>query len=432
MSGSAIDLVGARVWTGVDESPIDDGFVSIRDGRIVAVGAGRPNEPRTDGVDVVELRGHTVIPGLTDAHVHLTTASSHVRPVDNAQYRALTTNPTKLLHGVRNAMRALAAGFTTLRVMGHRDVGEPELRDFIDEGLLVGPRMLVAPWVVSMTGGRGDLFWPATVTRDPLDTADGVDEVRKMVRLQRKRGADFIKVTASGGNLSGGDKPHWPNYTQKELRVLVEEAHDYDLRVAAHAHSVEGVLRAVRAGVDTIEHGSFIDRECIDLMLERGTYLVPTLAISEWVLDRGERGSVSPEGLKKIEAAKEAHHASFRAAVDAGVQIVMGTDSTGTICPFGEHARELELYVAAGMSPAQALRTATSTAAQALGIDDEQGTITPGKVADLVVVEGDPLTDIGLLRGGGIRRVLRRGRDVTDPWPGVTEQMRHELTFFRE
>jgi imidazolonepropionase-like amidohydrolase len=425
---ATFDLAEVRVWPGDKGAVLERGYVSIRDGLIAGVGRGRPARPATM---TIELPGHTVIPGLVDAHVHLTTVSSHMKPVDNAQYRALTSEPTKLLHGIRNAMRALAAGFTTLRVMGHRGVGEPELREFIDEGLLIGPRLLVAPWVISMTGGRGDLFWPATIVRDQLDTADGVDEIRKMVRLQRKRGADFIKVTASGGNLSGGDKPYWPNYTQAELAALVEESHDYELRVAAHAHSAEGVRRAVRAGVDTIEHGSFIDRECIDLMLENGTYLVPTLAIGEWVMDRGVQGSVNAEGLAKIERARERHHESFREALDAGVPIVMGTDSTGTIAPFGHHARELELYVELGMSPADALRAATSTAARALGIDKEQGVIAAGKVADLIIVEGDPLKDITLLRRGGVRKVYRRGVDVTDPWPLVNAAMRDEGAFFQ-
>jgi len=427
---SSFDLVGARVWIGESAESIEHGHVSVRNGLIAAVGPGAPAAEA--GIPVVDGAGRTVIPGLADAHVHLTTTSRHVAPVDNAAYRALTDGPTKLLHGIRNAMRALAAGFTTLRVMGHRDVGEPQLRDFVDDGLLVGPRMLVAPWVVSMTGGRGDLFWPATVERDPLDTADGIDAVRRMVRLQRKRGADFIKVTASGGLLSGGDRAHWPNYTLDELRTIVDEAHDYDMRVAAHAHSSEGIRRALLAGVDTIEHGSFIDDEGIDLMLRSGAWLVPTLAINDWVVAHGERGSVTAEGLAKAKAAMRTGWDNVRKAWEAGVPIAMGTDSTGTICPFGEHARELELYVEAmGMTPAQALTTATRGAAEALGIADEQGTIAVGKAADLVVVEGDPLQDVSLLRSGGIRTVYRRGRDVTDPWPGVSEQLRAEGAFFR-
>jgi imidazolonepropionase-like amidohydrolase len=328
-------------------------------------------------------------------------------------------------------MRALAAGFTTLRVMGHRDVGEVELRHFIDSGFLPGPRLKVSSWPISMTGGRGDLFWPSSLPRDPWDTADGIEECRKVVRLQRKLGADFIKVTASGGMLSSGDRPHWPNYTVDELRVIADEAHTYDMRVAAHAHSTSGIKRSLAAGIDTIEHGSFLDDECIEMMLERGTYLVPTLAINDWILSRGRSSGAQADGIAKLERAGRAQLDSLQKAIAAGVKIAMGTDSTGTICPFGQHARELELYVQAGMSPAAALATATGVAAQALGLEDEQGTIDVGKIADLVVVDGDPTVDISLLRRpGGIRRVYRAGVDVTDPWPLVTDAMRGEEKLF--
>jgi imidazolonepropionase-like amidohydrolase len=428
MMRGSLDVVNARIWTG-DGRLIESGTLQIRDGRIRSV-TDMPQQSSSDA-PALDAAGATVIPGLMDAHVHLTTASSHTKPVDNATYRALATNPAKLLNGVRNSMRALASGFTTLRVMGHRDVGEPELRDFIDSGELTGPRLRVAPWVVSMTGGRGDLFWPSTIERSELDTADGVDGVRKMVRLQRKRGADFIKVTASGGTLSAGDRPHWPNYTEVELRALSEEAHDYDLTVAAHAHSIEGVMRAVRAGVDTIEHGSYIDERCIELMLEHRVHLVPTLAISDWVIARGQSGSVTAEGLDKMKASRDKHMETFIAAVDAGVSIAAGTDSTGTICPFGHHARELELYVEAGLSPEFALTAATRTASEAIGVDDVAGTLAPGKSADFLIVEGDPLQDITLLRGGGLRQVFKDGIDVTDPWPTVMEAMAAEPSLFR-
>lgn len=415
MSGDLV-LTHADVWTGLEDVPRRDVTIRVVGGRIVSVDNGATADP-----EAVDLGGGIVVPGLIDAHVHLTTASQHSVPVDNAVYRALVPGPEKLLHGLRNSMRALAAGFTTLRVMGHRDVGEAQLRDFVDSGLLPGPRLLVAPWPISMTGGRGDLFWPATAVREPEDTADGIEECRKMVRLQRKRGADFIKVTASGGMLSSGDRPHWPNYTQDELTVIAEEAHTYDLRVAAHAHSAEGIKRSLRAGIDTIEHGSFLDDECIELMLDRGAYLVPTLSINDWIVRRQEASGASADGIAKLREAGTYQVESLRKAVNAGVKVAMGTDSTGTICPFGEHARELELYVEAGMSAVGALRTATVAAAAALGIEAEVGTVEPGKIADLVVVAGDPTADIGLLRSpGGIKRVYREGIDMTDPWPALS------------
>ncbi len=418
---SDLILTNLDLWTGLDDAPLPEMTVRVVDGRISAIEEGAVTEP-----GAVDLGGATVIPGLVDAHVHLTTTSILSKPTDNAIYRALTPEPEKLLHGLRNSMRSLAAGFTTLRVMGHRGVGEVQLRDFIDGGLLPGPRMLVAPWPISMTGGRGDLFWPATAPRDPEDTADGIDECLKMVRLQRKRGADFIKVTASGGMLSAGDRPHWPNYTFDELRAITEEAHTYDMRVAAHAHSAEGIKRALRAGFDTIEHGSFLDDECLELMLASGAHLVPTLAITDWILRSQEASGASPEGIAKLRDAGRRQTEAFQRAYAAGVPVAMGTDTSGTICPPGQHAREMELYVQAGLTPAQALRTATVVAAEALGVDAEIGSIEVGKVADLVAAAGDPTQDIGLLRRpGGIAKVYRAGRDVTEPWPALSPMLDH-------
>jgi imidazolonepropionase-like amidohydrolase len=412
-TGSVI-LTNARLWDGTGTPVQPQVTIRVTDGIITSVDAGLAQP----GEQAVDLGGATVIPGLTDLHVHLTTSSDRTRPVDNALYRTLTTKPEKLLHGIRNAYRSLAAGFTTLRVMGHRDVGELELRNFIDAGLLPGPRMKVSAWPISMTGGRGDLFWPATIAREQWDTADGIDAVRTVVRMQRKAGADFIKVTASGGMLSSGDKPHWPNYTAAELAAIVEEAHTYDMRVAAHAHSEEGIRRCLAAGMDTIEHGSFLTQELAEQMAAQGTFLVPTLAINQWILDRGKDSGASPEGIAKLEGARRRQAESVQMAMAAGVRITLGTDSTGTICPLGHHARELELLVDVGMTPQDALTAATRTAAEALGTTETAGTIEPGKAADLVVVNGDPTGDIGLLRKpGGITSVYLGGINVTDPWP---------------
>lgn len=427
MTGGSVVLTNARLWDGISDHAVSDVTVRVDDGLIRAIDARPPDSE----AGVVDLHGATIVPGLTDLHAHVTTSSERSMPVDNAIYRTLTPNPEKLLHGIRNMLRSLAAGFTTLRVMGHRGVGEPQLRDFIDQGLIIGPRLKVAPWPISMTGGRGDLFWPASVERDPVDTADGVDACRKMVRLQRKLGADFIKVTASGGMLSGGDRPHWPNYTVAELSAIAEEAHTYDMKVAAHAHSAEGVKRSLMAGIDTIEHGSFLDDECIEMMVARGAFLVPTLSINRWILERGKRTGVTGSGLAKVEEAGRRQVESVQKAISAGVKIALGTDSTGTICPFGHHALELELYVECGMTPVEALATGTRVASEALGLEHEQGTVTPGKIADLVVVDGDPTVDITLLRKpGAILHVYRRGVDVTDPWPFVTAAMRDEENLF--
>lgn len=412
-------IENVAVWRGRGEHVETAMAIRIENGRIAAIA---PTGTLSAGpqATVVDGTGATAIPGLCDVHVHLATNSDYGRIVDNATYRALVPGTKKLLHGVRNGLRALKAGVTTLRVMGHRESGDVELAAMIERGLIPGPRLLVAPWVISMTGGRGDLFYPAAWPRQYLDTADGIEECRKVVRLQRKLGAGFIKVTASAGVLSADDKVHWPNYTVEELKVIVSEAHDYDLKVAAHAHSTEGIKRALLAGVDTLEHGTNLDDECIAMMVEQGTWLVPTLAITDSLLRRGAASGARAEGLAKLEIARANQSRSILKAIAAGVKIAMGTDSSGNLCRFGEHARELELYVELGMTPAKALETATSAAAEALDLAGEIGTLDAGKCADIVLVNGNPLQDIYLLqREGGLRRVYRNGIDVTDPWPAV-------------
>ena len=419
MIGREIIIDDVALWRGKGETVEPGMAIRLANGRIAEIARKGTIAVPADS-EFVDGAGTTAIPGLCDAHVHLTTNSDYRKVVDNATYRALVPGAEKLLHGIRNGLRALAAGVTTLRVMGHRDSGDVELASMIERGLIIGPRLLVAPWVISMTGGRGDLFYPAAFPRQPLDTADGVEECRKVVRLQRKLGAGFIKVTASAGVLSADDKVHWPNYTVEEMRTIVSEAHDYDLKVAAHAHSTEGIRRALLAGVDTLEHGSNLDDACIELMLKQGTYLVPTLAIMDSLARQGAATGASAQGLAKLEIARENQSRSIRKAIAAGVKIVMGTDSSGTLCRFGEHARELELYVELGMTPAQALETATSVAAEALGLASEIGTLEVGRAADLVLVNGNPLKEIGVLREpSGLAHVFKGGVDVTRPWSAL-------------
>lgn len=411
-------ITNVALWRGRGDTVETSMSLFLSEGKIAAIGP--KGSLKAESATVIDGAGMTAIPGLIDAHVHLCTNSDYAKVVDNAIYRALVPGTEKLLHGIRNGLRALKAGVTTLRVMGHRDSGDAELASMIERGLIPGPRLLVAPWVISMTGGRGDLFYPAAFPRQPLDTADGIEECRKAVRLQRKLGAGFIKVTASAGVLSADDRLHWPNYTIDELKVIVSEAHDYDLKVAAHAHSTEGIRRALLAGVDTLEHGSNLDDASIEMMVKQGTWLVPTLAIVDSLIRNGTATGVRPEGLAKLEKARADQAQSFGKAMKAGVRIAMGTDSSGTLCRFGEHARELELYVELGMAPGKALETATSAAAEALGLAAETGVIETGKYADIVLVNGNPLADIYCLRKpSGIARVFSRGVDVTEPWPAL-------------
>lgn len=263
-----------------------------------------------------------------------------------------------------------------------------------------------------MTHGHGDLFYPPYTPRRRWDTADGVEECRKVVRLQAREGADFIKVMASGG-MARGEQPHWPNYSVAELTAIVETAHDLDLRVAAHALSIEGIRRSLEAGVDSIEHGSYLDRDAAAEMADRGTFLVPTMAFNDWCQREGTLRGLTEQGVEDLRDAHDRTLESFAMAREAGVRIVMGTDSSGTLCPFGAHARELELYVNYGMTIDEALATATRNAAQLLDRPD-LGALRAGAAGDVVVVEGDVLSDISLLaQTANIRHVVRAGRDLS-------------------
>lgn len=410
MTSDDIVIDGGLVWAGPGER-YEQGLVHIRSGSVVYAG------PRTDHhvppqTPRVDATGCTVLPGLIDAHVHLTTNSDHRRVVPSDVFRGQVTESAKLLHGIRHAHRALAMGVTALRVMGHRGAGELELRDFIDDGLLVGPRLLVAPWWITMTNGHGDLFYPPYTPRRRWDTADGVEECRKLVRLQARAGADFIKVMASGG-MSKGERPHWPNYTVAELTTIVETAHELDLRVAAHALSAEGIRRSIAAGVDSIEHGSYLDEESAAQMADRGIVLVPTMSFNDWCRREGVHRGLTAEGVAELSEAHDRTIEAFARARDAGVRIAMGTDSSGTLCPFGAHARELELYVEHGMSVEEALSTATVNAAALLD-RPHWGSLRAGSAGDAVVVLGNVLDDVGLLRRPShIKHVITAGRDVS-------------------
>lgn len=413
MQSNAIAIVGGNVWPGSGPDLLPDHTVVADGDRIVSVG---PRESAAVPADakVIDARGLTVIPGLSDAHVHLTTNSDESHVEDNSGYLNTTPPQEQALHGIRNALRALCAGFTTIRVMGLRDAGEVEYRDFIKRGLLLGPRMFVAPWWITMTGGHGDLFFPRSRVRKQWDTADGPDEVRRLVRIQARQGADFIKVMASGGVMSNGDDPSWPNYSVDELRVIVEEAHSMDMSVAAHAHSAEGVRRCLAAGVDTIEHGIFMGPDELAQMKETGTFLIPTMSINNWLANHSQNRGAGEGNLDKVRRVVGQQREMVQRAFEMGVKIVMGTDSSGDLCPFGENARELELYAEIGMPPYRALETATVGAAEMYRRAGELGVLAPGAVADAVVIDGDPLSDIGVLRRtGAVRHLIKDGADLS-------------------
>jgi imidazolonepropionase-like amidohydrolase len=352
------------------------------------------------------------MPGLIDGHVHLLSYAGHGRS-DIHLWNVTTFVEEQTLHAAANALTALRCGVTTLRDMaGSRP--EVAVKHAIDDGVLDGAR-IVASGFVGMTAGHGDLFCPAAIDRRLWQPADGPHECRKLVRQYARDGVDFIKICTSGGVLSVGDRSEWRNFTMEETLAIVDEAHALGKRVAAHAHTRSGIRQALEAGVDTLEHGSDLDDELIELLLRNDTWLCPTLSISEFILTRGAARGVPQASLDKARAMRERQIASVRRAWEAGARIFMGTDSCNTMA-FGAHAWELELMQRdMGMSPMDALVAATAGAAEALDIAHLTGQLAAGFAADILIVQGDPLADLSLLRDPeNIIGVYREGRLVVD------------------
>jgi imidazolonepropionase-like amidohydrolase len=380
-------FAGGRVFDGTGAPPAD-GDVAIEDGRIVAVG------PGLDGDEAVDVSGGAVLPGLFDCHVHVMVAHVDVWRVVQTPFSY------RFYEAIGNLEATLATGITTVRDGGGADLG---LKKALEDGLVRGPRLLISLSMISQTGGHSDAWQPSGYSiqlfprhaglPDPI--VDGPHEMRRKVREIVRNGADVIKVATSGGVMSPRSRPESAHFRPEELDVLVAEARAAGRDVMAHAQSAEGIKNAVRAGVRSIEHGIYLDDEAIALMLERGTYLVPTLVAATGILDAAAAGAaISDAVLAKAREVVDAHGDSFRRAVAAGVKVAMGTDSAVT--PHGQNLRELELMAGHGMSPQAVLAASTSVAAALLRLDGELGTLEPGKRADLVVVDGDPLDFAGL------------------------------------
>lgn len=399
MSASAwaeTTVLRAKAYLDVEAGEIvSPAVVVIEDGRIVAVNPGSV----PDGGRTIDLGDLTLVPGLTDLHTHLTLDIEG----DWVNARVKTLPADWALRGARNAKRTLHAGFTSVREAGSGGFTDVSLMHAIDRDFVEGPRITPVGHALSITGGHCDItgFSPGILETGPrTGAADGVAEVLKAVRYQIKHGAKAIKICATAGVLSFEGPVGAQQYTEEEMTVIADEAHRHGLIVAAHAHGSAGILAAVRAGIDTIEHGSILTDEILDLMKQKGTTLVPQL----YLLDSIDRASLPPPILAKFDDLAPKMRVSFQKALDSGVKIAFGTDSG--VFPHGDNAKELTARVKAGMSPIETIRGATIYAADVLGFDD-RGAIKAGLLADIIAVEGDPLGDISTLEN--VRFVMKGG-----------------------
>jgi imidazolonepropionase-like amidohydrolase len=381
----------AHLFDGKSDSVVSPGVVVVQDGKLIAAGS-KVTEPA--GAEVIDLGNATLLPGLMDAHTHLTSEASGDWKKDELDGFKKPI-PEIAIEATVYAKRTLMAGFTSVRDLGSSDLIDIGLRNAIDAGAVPGPRMLVAVHAISARGGHCDGtagYRPGLLKEPGIEdgVADGPDQIRAAVRFNAKHGANVIKVCASGGVLSLADKVDSPQLTQAELDALVSEAHALGRKAAAHAHGAEAAKRAIRAGIDSIEHGSFVDDEGLDLMKQKGTYFVYTPVLC--IMDRLAKAGAPPNILAKAKAATAAAEKTIKRALAKGVKVAFGSDAA--VCPHGSQVAQFADLVRVGMKPLAALRTATSVDAKLLDVDDRLGTLEAGKLADVIAVPGDPSTDI--------------------------------------
>jgi imidazolonepropionase-like amidohydrolase len=371
--------------------------IIVENGKIVSIGTTVGEASAT----VVDLSDKTVLPGLIDAHTHLTMNPSF-------GYSTLGISvPREALIGAKNAKTTLEAGFTTVRNVGASGYSDVALRDAINAGDVPGPRMLVSGPPLGITGGHCDddlLPYEFHATADGV--ADGVENVQHKTREVIKYGADVIKICATGGVLSKGDDPNAAQFTLEEMKAIVADAHRLGRKVAAHAHGAQGVIWASNAGVDSVEHGHLMNDEAIATLKKNGTYLVPTLYLIDWQRENAAKANLPDFLQKKMLMVSQAGKGNAKKAFQAGVKIGMGTDAA--VYPHGLNAHELNVYVVdLGMTPLQAIQTATINDADLLGLTDKIGTLEPGKSADIIAVDGNPLQDVTTLQN--VKFVMKEG-----------------------
>ena len=413
-----IVLKAARLFDGKSKTLSQNGVVIVQGNKIVDAGS---NLPAPADAQVIDLGDATLSPGFMDGHTHLTLDFSgnynerRLKEVDmNVSEQAILATAY--------ARATVEAGFTTVRDLGSRFVASHEfvdvaLRNSINKGVVVGPRMLVATFGIGATGGHFDPtsgFRDMLFGREPNETdgiADGPDAIRKAVRFEVKNGADVIKAAVSGGVLSLADEVDTPQLTPAEMAALVDETHRLRKKVAVHCHGDQAAKEAIEAGVDSIEHGSFMKPETLALMKTKGTYLTPTLMATEWIL--GKIDNYPPALQAKAKAAAAARTEMFRNAVKMGVKISFGTDAA--VFPHGQNAKEFKLMVDLGVAPIDALKSATSTTADLFGIAQKTGTLEKGKFADVIAMPGDPTSDITATER--VSFVMKEGKIIRNGLP---------------
>src|SRR5438876_10611039 len=415
---NVIALKAARLFDGKSNSLVPNGVVIVRDDKIVDVGS---NLAVPADAQVIDLGDATLAPGFMDAHTHLTLDYSGDYNVRRLKELDLNVSEQAII-ATTHARATLEAGFTTVRDLGSRFVGSKEfvdvaLRNAINHGVVPGPRMLVATYGIGATGGHFD---PTSGFRDMLfgrepdsseGIADGPDPIRKAVRFEGKNGADVIKAAVSGGVLTLADEVDTPQFTRAEMAALVDESHRLRKKVAVHCHGDQAAREAIDAGVDSIEHGSFMKPETVTMMKKKGTFLTPTLMASEWIM--GKLDNYPPALQAKAKAATAARSEMFRNAVKMGIKISFGTDAA--VYPHGQNAKEFKLMVDLGMTPIDALKSATGNDAELLGIAQKVGTLEKGKLADIIPMPGVPTSDITASERGWF--VLKEGKTIRNGPP---------------
>jgi imidazolonepropionase-like amidohydrolase len=403
--GRVTVLQCARLFDGKSAALTGPAEILVSDGKIlwVSKSVGRPQ-----GAEIVNLDGHTCLPGFIDTHAHLM-----FEPGDMDAQMVTRSSAMKTLHGFANARAMLHAGFTSVRVPGDEDLawGAADLKRAVASGLVEGPRMFVASHALSATGGHGDWshFDPA-LGIEGAAIADGPDEIRKAVRREFRNGSDWIKIMATGGFLSAGDEPGTATYSEAELRAAAEEAEALGHHVCAHAHGAEGIKRAVRAGIRSIEHGTFVDDEGLKLMEQKGAWLVPTWSVVDFLLEHGHEQGLPAYALEKLERYRPRLLERRAAVARSRVRIAYGTD-VGAY-PHADAWREFVSLVHSGITPLRALRAASTEAAELLDRPD-LGALAQGKTADIVAVPGDPLRDIQIV--ASVDFVMQEGKIVRRP-----------------